>query len=234
METMETKVNTTNADFRTNLRKKGYRLSDYANYQSVLMLALVKYADLNFQSCLGPGWNSGNSRQASNGDSILGDDGYVNLSNSSIKVMGIVDFYGNVWKNCDATFEYGGCVCINDDLDNITAWPTMSTWQAMGYKKTNIVLGSGDGAYISDISDDSPFPFVTYPIAGSGDSINPIGDGYYTNNDASMRSVILGGYAWVGLVDGPFAWDSHGGLLSAGTSVGALASAFPVESASSL
>ena len=229
------RVSTTNADFRTNLRKKGYRLSDYANYQSVLMLALVKYADLNFQSCLGPGWNSGNSRQASNGDTILGDDGYVNLSNSSIKVMGITDFYGNVWKNCDATFEYGGYVYINDDLDNITAWPTMSTWQAMGYKKTNIVLGSGSGTYISDITYDSQFPFVTYPINGSGgNETNPIGDGYYTNNDSAMRSVILGGAAWHGLLDGPFAWSSANELLYAYTSVGALASAFPVESASSL
>ena len=228
------RVSTTNADFRTNLRKKGYRLSDYANYQSVLMLALVKYADLNFQSCLGPGWNSGNSRQPSNGDTILGDDGYVNLSNSSIKVMGITDFYGNVWKNCDATFEYGGYVYINDDLDSITEWPTMSTWQAMGYKKTNIALASGYGAYISDISYDSQFPFSAYPIAGSGDSINPIGDSYYTNNDATMRYVILGGSAWYGLIDGPFAWASNSELLYAHTSVGALASAFPVGSASSL
>ena len=229
------RVSTTNADFRTNLRKKGYRLSDYANYQSVLMLALVKYADLNFQSCLGPGWNSGNSRQASNGDAILGDDGYVNLSNSSIKVMGITDFYGNVWKNCDGAFEYGGYVYINDDLDNILEWPTMSTWQAMGYKKTNIALGSGSGAYISDIAYDSQFPFAVYPIAGrGGNETNPIGDGYWTNNDATMRCVFLGGNTWDGLSVGPFAWSSDSVLLSASSSIGALASAFPVESASSL
>ena len=230
------RVSTTNADFRTNLRKKGYRLSDYANYQSVLMLALVKYADLNFQSCLGPGWNSGDTRQTSKGDTILGDDGYVNLSNSSIKVMGIVDFYGNVWKHCDATFEYGGYIYINSDLDNITAWPTMSTWQAMGYKKTNIALApNATGNYISDISYDSQFPFITYPINGSGgNETNPIGDGYWTYNDNTMHCVVLGGAAWAGLVDGPFAWRSCSELLFASTAIGALASAFPVESASSL
>ena len=230
------RVSTTNADFRTNLRKKGYRLSDYANYQSVLMLALVKYADLNFQSCLGPGWNNTKAVQASNGDSILGDDGYVNLTDSSIKVMGITDFYGNVWKNCDATFEYGGYVYINDDLDNITEWPTMSTWQAMGYKKTNIHLvgsSSSYNGYISDISYDSQFPFVTYPINGSGgNETNPIGDGYWATNDATMRCVLLGGNAWSGLSAGPFAWGFGNGLLSAGSNVGALASAFPVEPSS--
>ena len=133
------RVNTSNADFRTALRAKGYRLSDYANYQSVLMLALVKYADLNFQYCLGMGWNAGNSRQVSSGDGILGDDGYNGATrdaNASIKVMGISDFYANVWKNCDATFEYGGYIYVNDDLDNITEWPTMDTWEAMGYKKS--------------------------------------------------------------------------------------------------
>ena len=98
--------------------------------------------------------------------SFFGDDGYVNLSNSSIKVMGIVDFYGNALKNCDATFAYGGYVYINDDLDNITEWPTMSTWQAMGYKKTNIHLAPDTiNKYISDIAYDSQFPFVTYPNA---------------------------------------------------------------------
>ena len=61
------------------------------------------------------GWNSGGSRQVSSGDGILGDDGYNGATrdtNASIKVMGITDLYGNVWKNCDAIFDYGGYIYI--------------------------------------------------------------------------------------------------------------------------
>ena len=224
------RVRTTNADFRTGLRAKGYRLSDYANYQSVLMLALVKYADLNFQYCLGMGWNSGDSRQVSSGDGILGDDGYNGATrdaNASIKVMGISDFYANVRKNCDATFEYGGYVYTNDDLDNITEWPTMDTWQAMGYKKSTLPLVGSSGS-ICEMVNDSQFPWMTFPTKTGGDSANPIGDRCWTDNDSIMRYVILGGDAWGGAAVGPFCWRSNSGLLSAGVNVGGLASAFPV------
>ena len=224
------RVKTSNAGFRTGLRAKGYRLSDYANYNSVLMLALVKYADLNFQHCLGMGWSGGNSRQVSSGDNILGDDGYNGATrdaNASIKVMGISDFYANVWKNCDATFVYGGYVYVNDDLDSIIEWPTMSTWEAMGYKKSTLPLVGNDGV-ICEMVNDSQFPWMTFPTKLGGDSINPIGDNCGTVNDSTMRYVILGGRAWSGAAAGPFSWDSSDGLLYAYVSIGCLASAFPV------
>ena len=225
------RVNTSNADFRTALRAKGYRLSDYANYNSVVMLALVKYADLNFQYCLGMGWNSGNSRQISSGDTILGDDGYNGATrdaNASIKVMGITDFYGNVWKNCDATFEYGGYVYVNDDLDNITDWPTMSTWEAMGYKKSTLPLvGNTSNSVICKLVNDSQFPWMTFPTKLGGDSTNPIGDNCWVDNDNTMRAVFLCGDAWSGASDGPFYWGSNNELWCAGASFGCLSTAFP-------
>ena len=224
------RVNTSNADFRTALRAKGYRLSDYANYQSVLMLALVKYADLNFQYCLGYGWGFGNSRQVSSGDGILGDDGYngaTRNANASIKVMGIADLYGNVWKNCDAIFEYGGYVYSNDDLDSITEWPTMSTWKAMGYKKSTLPLVGSNGT-ICKVVNDSQFPWMTFPTKLGGDSTNPIGDNCWIYNDSTMRYVILGGSAGSGVADGPFYWASDDELLYANVYIGCLASAFPV------
>ena len=225
------RVNTSNADFRTALRAKGYRLSDYANYNSVVMLALVKYADLNFQYCLGMGWNGGKDRYISSGDNILGDDGYNGVTrndNASIKVMGITDLYGNVWKNCDATFEYGGYVYINDDLDSITEWPTMDSWQAMGYKKVGSALVGDGGKYICEVVNDSQFPWMTFPTKLGGDETNPIGDKCWIYNDSTMRYVILGGSAWDGAADGPFSWDSDYGLLYANVYTGCLASAFPV------
>ena len=223
------RVNTTNADFRTGLRDKGYRLSDYANYNSVVMLALVKYADLNFQYCLGMGWNSGGSRQVSSGDGILGDDGYngaTRNANASIKVMGITDLYGNVWKNCDATFEYNGYIYTNDDLDNITEWPTIDTWEDMGYKKVDTVLSASTGC-IKEFAHDSQFLWMTFPKAIGGNGTNPIGDYSWLNNNSAMHSVFLGGCAWDEVADGPFAWNSDDDLLYAKTYLGCLATAFP-------
>ena len=226
------KFSISNADARTALRAKGYRLSDYANYNSVVMLALVKYADLNFQHCLGMGYNSGNTWYYSHGDNILGDDGYNGANkdaNDAIKVMGITDFYGNVWKNCDATFEYNGYIYTNDDLDSITEWPTMSTWQAMGYKKSTLPLvGSGANNVICKLVNDSQFPWMTFPTKLGGDSTNPIGDNCWVNNDSTVRYVILGGTVWDGAADGPFCWSSYDELLHVTAYVGCLASAFPV------
>ena len=224
-------VNMSNADARTALRAKGYRLSDYANYNSVVMLALVKYADLNFQYCLGMGWNAGNPCQVSSGDNILGDDGYNGATrdaNASIKVMGITDLYGNVWKNCDATFQYGGYVYVNDNLGSITEWPTMDTWQAMGYKKVGSVLvDTTSNSVICEMVNDSQFPWMTFPTKLGGDSTNPIGDNCWTYNDATMRCVLLGGRAWYGAANGPFLWSSDNVLLCTPVNNGCLATAFP-------
>ena len=222
------KFSISNADARTALRNKGYRLFDYANYNSVVMLALVKYADLNFQYCLGYGYGSSDSCQISSGDAILGDDGYNGArdANASIKVMGIVDFYGNLFKNCDATFEYDGYVYINDDLDNITEWPTMDTWQAMGYKKVGSAL-VGSGGWIKEFAHDSQFPWMTFPTKFGGDSTNPIGDYSWPDNNSTMRCVLLGGDAWHEAYNGPFCWSSIYNLLFAHGSIGCLATAFP-------
>lgn len=224
-------VNILVADARTALRSKGYRLSDYANYNSVVMLALVKYADLNFQYCLGRGYDSGDSRQVSSGDAILGDDGYNGATrdaNASIKVMGITDLYSNVSKSCDAIFESGGYVYINDDLD-ITELPTMDTWQAMGYKKVNSTLATGYDSCIKEFVYDSQFPWMTFPKAIGGDETNPIGDKCWMNNNTAIRSVLLGGWAHNETANGPFCWYSNDRTLLEVTfdSIGCLATAFP-------
>ena len=206
-------------------------MSDYANYNSVVMLALIKYADLNFQYCLGMGWNSGDSRQVSSGDAILGDDGYNGATrdaNASIKVMGITDLYGNVWKHNDAIFQCDGYVYVNDDLDSITEWPTMDTWQAMGYKKVDTTLSAASG-WIKEFAHDSQFPWMTYPTKLGGDSTNPIGDyvfysPIYSNN---MYCVVLGSAAWYRAYNGPFCYNACDALLNMSYGIGCLASAFP-------
>jgi hypothetical protein len=223
-------INATNSDYRTGLRAKGYRLSDYANYNSVVMLALVKYADLNFQYCLGNGWSSGKVRQISSGDRILGDDGYNGATkdaNASIKVMGITDFYGNVWKNCDATFATSKHVYVNDDLDNITEWPTIDTWEEMGYKMGNLELPNSLNSYIKELAYDSDFLWMTHPLTVGGTKDNPVGDTSFANANAKLCCITLGGSAWIGTANGPFCWVSGNVLTTSGTGLSCLATAFP-------
>lgn len=240
------KDNMSNAEARAALRDKGYRLSDYANYNSVVMLALVKYADLDFSDCIGiGGYGDPDYIVVSNGDEILGDDGIYDIDDyditDSIKVMGIVDFYGGVFKNCDGIFEYGGYLYINDDLDSITEWPTMNTWKDMGYKKSSLPLSNGGAGYESTICKfayDSKFPWTTYPIGKLGISRygetilnldkSPIVDRCATNNDSIMRCVLLGGPWWDEPNLGPFSWESSYELLDEDLSSGCLATAFPV------
>lgn len=115
----------------------------------------------------------------------------------------------------------------NDDLNSITEWPTMSTWEAMGYKKVDSALvGNTSNSVICEVANDSQFPWMTFPTKLGGDSTNPIGDNCWTHNDATMRSVILGG-ACDGAADGPFYWASDAELLSAHVDIGCLATAFP-------
>jgi hypothetical protein len=223
-------INATNSDYRTNLRAKGYRLSDYANYNSILMLALVKYADLNFQYCLGNGWSSGKVRQLSSGDNILGDDGYNGSTkddNASIKVMGITDFYGNTWKNNDGIFATSKYLYINTDLDNITEWPTIDTWESMGFKKANIELPNSLNSYILEISYDADFPWMTHPAVIGGTKDDPIGDTSFANASTKLCCITLGGSAWVGTANGPFCWVSGNALTTSGTGLSCLATAFP-------
>ena len=154
--------------------------------------------------------------------------------------MGIVDFYGGAFKNCDAIFECGGYVYVNDDLDNITEWPTMDTWQTMGYKKSTSPLPNGGGDYNSTICKlvyDSKFPWMTYPgklgvgrydVPELNLDVSSIRDRCMTNNDSTMRSVLLGGPWWDTVNLGPFTWDSTLDLLDKGVFAGCLATAFPV------
>jgi hypothetical protein len=132
-----------------------------------------------------------------------------------------------VWKNCDAIFEYGGYVYVNDDLDSITEWPTMDNWEQMGYKKVSSTLIEGNGNYIKEFVNDSQFPWMTFSKAMGGDSTNPVGDSSWTDNDSTMRYVVLGGSAWYGASVGPFFWASNGELLFTSADIGCLATAFP-------
>ena len=207
-------TNITIQSWRNILRPRGQYLLDLAGYETVCMLAIIKYADLNSQYVNGYGCNSGNAVMTL-GDSIKGDDGYRTsiTASSNIRVMGIEDFYGNMWKFMEGVFEYQGKLYINDDIANIKEWPTINNYTQNGWKQTNATVASGGGNTVfKEFVNASDAQWIFSPKTAGGDSTDPIGDNYWSNNDSTLRLVLLGGRAWDGLSDGLFYWASDDGL----------------------
>ena len=124
-----TLVNTNMNTFRTNLRAKGLNLLDYQTYCGIAMLMLVKYANMNLQSVVGMGYNSGDTTYSSgNSDGVKGVDGSATslTANEAVLTMGIENFYGNCWKYMGGTYTYSGNMYIKDVLD-MTTDPSSTT-----------------------------------------------------------------------------------------------------------
>lgn len=105
------RVSTNMNTFRTNFRAKGWYMMDYDAWYSLSILMLVKYANMNLQSTVGLGWQSG-SAVIANGkaDTVLGLDGSKTSvsTNESVLTFGIENFYANEWKYLDGIYGYGG------------------------------------------------------------------------------------------------------------------------------
>ena len=188
------KVNTTMDQFRSGLRGRGLRVLDVAGYESVTMLAIVKYADLNSQFCNGFGIASGGS-VTTLGDTIKGDDGYQSSISAigHIRCMGIEDFYGHVWKFTEGVFEYDGRIYINDDIDNITAWPSMDNYTQLGWKDTGF-SSCGSNGYIKTLSNNASYQWILYPATVGGNETDPVGDWFSTNHSGQQCFLLGGGY----------------------------------------
>ena len=200
--------------FRNGLRPKGQYLLDLAGYETVCMLAIIKYADLNSQYVNGYGCNSGEAVMTL-GDSIKGDDGYRTsiTANSNIRVMGIEDFYGNMWKLMEGVFEYQGKLYINDDIANIKEWPTINNYTQNGWKQTNATVASGgSGTVFKEFVNASDAQWIFSPKTAGGNSTDPIGDNYWSSNDSTLRMVKLGGWSLDGLSNGLLCWHSYNAL----------------------
>ena len=210
-----TLVNTNMNTFRTNLRAKGLNLLDYQTYCGIAMLMLVKYANMNLQSVVGMGYNSGNTTYSSgNSDGVKGVDGSATslTANEAVLTMGIENFYGNCWKYMDGAYTYNGNMYIKDVLD-MTTDPS-STADLSSYTKlsTGVITGAGSAA-IKNIAYDSTYNYLLYPV--SIGSPNPSGDACWSNNTLDFVSV--GGSGWNGASDGLFAFDC--GITVGGTGV---------------
>lgn len=198
------RVNTNMNTFRTNLRAKGWYMMDYDAWYSLSILMLVKYANMNLQSTVGLGYQSGSTVIANgNADTVLGLDGSKTSvsTNESVLTFGIENFYANVWKYLDGLYGYGGYL-YKKDVEDMTADPSSASELTGGtYEKINTdVIASARNSAISDISFDTTYPHLMFPTAVG--SPNPSGDACWANTN--LNCVLAGGDFDDGLSDGLF------------------------------
>lgn len=217
------RVNTNMNTFRTNLRAKGWYMMDYDAWYSLSILMLVKYANMNLQSTVGLGYQSGSTVIANgNADTVLGLDGSKTSvsTNESVLTFGIENFYANVWKYLDGLYGYGGYL-YKKDVEDMTADPSSASELTGGtYEKINTdVIASASNSAISDISFDTTYPHLMFPTAVG--SPNPSGDACWANTN--LNCVLVGGHFNYGLSDGLFTFSVNYAVGTVGTSIGVCA-----------
>lgn len=179
-------------------------MMDYDAWYSLSILMLVKYANMNLQSTVGLGWQSGSSVIANgNADTVLGLDGSKTSvsTNESVLTFGIENFYANEWKYLDGIYGYGGYL-YKKDVEDMTADPASASELTGGtYEKINTaVIASASNSAISDISYDITHPHLMFSTAVG--SPNPSGDACWANTN--FNCVIAGGNLIIGLSGGLF------------------------------
>ena len=188
---------------RAGYRAKGLYMLDHSVYYSLLILMLVKYANMDSQATVGYGYGSGNTVYPSgNADNVKGLDGSATslTSNEAVLTLGIENFYGNYWKFIDGINTYGGYVYITD-VEKVSKEPT-STSDLSTYTKLSTTYPTNmNNSVIADISYDSAAPHLMYATA--------IG----TSNGCNDIAWSTGGFNFVAV--GSSAWnDSTAGLFS--------------------
>ena len=189
--------------FRSNLRNKEMYMLDYPTWCSLVILALVKYANMDVQASVANGYSSGSSVYANgNADNVLGLDGSNTSvgSNEASLCMGIENLYGNIWKFIDGAYSNNLDFYLGDIL-NITADPTNVAGLAT-YTKLATKVASGSNSAIKTISYDTSAPYCIYPT--SVGSPCPSGDSIYSST--SFNCCLVGGSSWNGSMVGLFAF----------------------------
>ena len=196
---------------------------DYPTWCSLVILALVKYANMDVQVSVANGYSSGSSVYANgNADNVLGLDGSNTSigSNEASLCMGIENLYGNIWKFVDGAYSNNLDFYLGDIL-NITADPTNVAGLAT-YTKLATKVASSINSVIKTISYDTSAPYCIYPT--SVGSPCPSGDAMYSN--ASFNSCLVGGSSWAGSCVGLFGFYVSGAVGVSDVDFGAVGCCF--------
>ena len=210
--------------FRNVASGMGMKIIDYQARMYIVMMACIKYANLNSYYATGLGhdsdWNGNDSNPHSpvtgtTADNILGLDGYGASAidqNGDVRTMGLCNFYGDKWEFLEGIFTYGAYIYNNSDW-TYCAYPSVSDYEKYGFEKLPIPERNPGGnhvdcGYINDIVYDKDHPEMMYPVATGGDYSGIIGDNMWASS-GFQTVLIMGGSSYNGSsCSGLFAWLS--------------------------
>ena len=216
-----TLANTSMNTIRTNFRAKGWYMLDHTAWYSMLMLMLVKYANMDFQATVSAGRSSGNATISSGGaDNVLGLDGSATSvgANEASKTFGIENFYCNAWNYLDGMYGYGGHIYIKDVEDMVND-PTSTTDLSTYTQLSATYPTNGNNSSISQIAFNSDYDYLMYPTAIGTPS--PSHDNMWSTSTLDL--VIVGGSAWAGGSSGGFSFNVNNAVGSSFASCGCFA-----------
>lgn len=220
-----TLVSTNMNTFRTGLKTKGMDMLSAPAWWSIGMLMMVKYATTDMQAVVSAGYNSGDTTYNSgNADSVKGLDGSATSvsTNEACLTFGIENMYGNCWKYIDGCFECNGYLYIKE-AEDMTVDPTSLAELQSSYIKIDYpVQSGGTNIVITKIANDNVYDWFFYPSNSVGSKSIVCNDNFWSNNDGSLRLLMIGGSAWRGSTDGLFCFSSEAAVGSVGVNSGAV------------
>lgn len=211
--------NTTMNTFRTGLRNKGMNMMDYATWYSIMILMLVKYANMNTQATVGYGYAEGQQAyNAGNADNVLGLDGSASGLgvNNAVLAMGIENFWGNVLKFLDGMYAYNGNLYIKD-VETVSKNPTTVAELSEYTQVTTTIPTNFSATKIGDIAFDTTEDILMFPTAGGS---LPCDDRCWAGS--TLTEVAVGGYAWNASSPGLFTFAVSGTTSFSSVTFGAL------------
>ena len=211
---------------RTELRKKGMYVLDYASYCAILMLGLVKYATLNWKGLIGYGacyrTTSPTGILSTGGaDSITTlDGGSTTDQTHAVLSFGIENLWANTWKSIEGICQAGGYLYINTDIENLTNWPdsSMTGWTKCGQAMSTNTSSGTTYQYISDMAYSSDFPWAMWDVATTTDATSskvPDACWYAAGTTSAPRKIYTGGSANYSSYVGPFTLKTNNALAHA-------------------
>jgi hypothetical protein len=169
-------------DYVTNTQKRGQYNIDYAATQSLVMLMMVKYANMDIESVLGDSAASVNGQN----ENLLGLDG----KGTNVSIFGIDSWLGQ-W----AVQQGGICqdttnkkILINTDIEHISSW---SVTEADGWQSVPAGANLTGNGNVIEIAFDESYPWCTFPTKFGTNSSdistgNPYMNDYFTYTDGTF------------------------------------------------
>ena len=180
---------------RVGFRAKGLSILSSQAYYSIVLLMLVKYANMSIQAVVGAGVTSTTIASSGGADSVLGVDGSATSidASESVLTMGIENIYGNAWKYLDGLFGYNGNLYIKDIEDMIIS--PASVDDLATYTKIDSAYTSTHSSWstITTIVNDNVYDWLVQASNLSNASTIACDDAMYTSYIKSVAGVCLGG-----------------------------------------